>query len=70
MILEKVFGRNFLENRIETWESKEIGQIMDSLSDWKRVGTHKFGAHYGTQRAWRHIRIADPTDEIEDLPFE
>ena len=43
-------------------ESKDIGQIMNRLDGWERVGVRKIGM-YGKQNCWRKI---EPT---EDKPF-
>ena len=47
-------------------ESKEIGIVMNKMTDWKRAGTRRVG-NYGKQKAWVKI---NPASAEESAPPE
>ena len=53
-------------------ESKDIGMIMNRMTDWKRIGPVNF-AKYGKQRAWEKIESTalsvTQEDDPDELPF-
>ena len=39
----------------DTYETREIAAIMNTLPGWERITSYRFGEPYGTQRGWRRI---------------
>lgn len=49
-----------------TKESRDIGKIMQSFTDWERCGVRNFD-QYGSQKGW--LRVRGGIEESDDLPF-
>jgi len=68
MIYQKVVSP-FSQERPNHFEARDIAEIMNGMSGWERVSTHRF-ADYGTQKAWKRISEFIPVDVGAKPPWD
>jgi predicted P-loop ATPase len=68
MIWRDAFGE---QGRPKAWDVREINEMMNRLTDWTPVSSHRF-AVYGTQRAWKNPKdgfVHIPDAMLKEMPF-
>ena len=55
----------------KSWETREICEMMNRLTDWKQISSHRF-PEYGIQWAWKNLgggRSNSAEEADDELPF-